>query len=398
MSYPVIFIPGLFGSLGDDVIKGTGEFSFGFAEKIYKPFIEVLKSLDYVEGESLFISYYDWKRSVLESVERYLHPNIEKIKKQTGTNKVIIIGHSLGGLLGRAYMTYFSPSNVDKLIMIGTPNLGSINAYYFWSGGKLPYSKIEDNILYNGIKLGFILYYRFFHNLNYLKVLRNIFPVARDLLPSYGYGNYLYFKENGIQREIPIENMTINNLFLNMLNKETMGQENLYIISGKGIYTNKQFEVDIKNIRKTKWLDGKPMMAYKTNYGDGTVTTFSTLGNLEGNNITIKGNHTNILYKSQDYLANILGRPITKKVEEETVEKIYLILAKDCHELNIITSNNNEISSKSINIMDNRVQAINLRNNNFWIMVAGDNDLDLNIELEYTRKIKPKIYNTVISR
>lgn len=62
--------------------------------------------------------------------------------------KVIIIGHSLGGLLARAYLTYFNPSNVDKLIMIGTPNFGAVNAYYFWSGGKVPYSKIEDNVLY----------------------------------------------------------------------------------------------------------------------------------------------------------------------------------------------------------------------------------------------------------
>lgn len=31
MDYPIVFIPGLFGSLGDDIIKGTGIFSFGFA-------------------------------------------------------------------------------------------------------------------------------------------------------------------------------------------------------------------------------------------------------------------------------------------------------------------------------------------------------------------------------
>lgn len=138
MDYPLVFIPGLFGSLGDDVIKGTGKFSFGLAEKIYRPFIKILNSMGYKEGENLFISYYDWKTSVLNSVEKYLFQDIEKIKRQTGFEKVVIISHSLGGLLGRSYMTYFSPTSVDKLIMIGSPNLGAVDAYYFWSGGKLP--------------------------------------------------------------------------------------------------------------------------------------------------------------------------------------------------------------------------------------------------------------------
>ena len=162
MDYPIVFVPGLFGSLGDDVIKGTGDFSFGFAEKIYRPFIEILNSMGYTENINLFISYYDWKKSVLESVDKYLFPDVEKVKQRTGTDKVILIGHSLGGLLGRAYMNYFNPITVDKLIMIGTPNLGTVNAYYFWSGGKVPYSKLEDDILYNGLKIGFILYYYIF--------------------------------------------------------------------------------------------------------------------------------------------------------------------------------------------------------------------------------------------
>ena len=138
MNYPIVFIPGLFGSMGDDIISGTGDFSFGFAEDIYRPFIEILNKMGYVEGRDLFISYYDWRKGIMESVNKYLLPDIDKIKRKTGSTQVTIIGHSLGGLLGRAYISYFNPSSIDKLIMIGTPNLGAINSYYFWSGGKLP--------------------------------------------------------------------------------------------------------------------------------------------------------------------------------------------------------------------------------------------------------------------
>lgn len=398
MDYPIIFVPGLFGSLGNDVIKGTGNFSFGFAEKIYRPFIEILDSMGYIEDEDLFICYYDWKKSVLDSVNQYLVPTIERVKKKTKSKKVIIIGHSLGGLLGRAYINYFNSIDVDKLIMIGTPNLGAADAYYFWSGGKLPYQKVEDNILYNGVKLGFIAYYNLYLNISYIKGLRRLFPVARDLLPSYEYGNYLYWQDNGIRIEIPIESMSISNKFLNQLENNPLQRDNIYIISGKNYFTNKEFLIDIGKRGKNKWIDGRPIKSYKTNYGDGTVTTFSTLGNIYANNTVLNGNHTDILYKSKEYLSRILERPIMKEVEIKDIEKVYLILAKDCPELEVITSDGNKVSSKSIDTIDTRLQAIDLGNNNFWIMATGNKDLEIEINTDSNQNNKSQIYKTTINK
>lgn len=397
MNYPIVFIPGLFGTLGDDVIKGTGKLSFGLAERVYRPFIEILNSMGYIEEENLFISYYDWKSRVLDSINRYLYPDIERIKRQTGYNKVIIIGHSLGGLLGRGYMTYFDPSSVEKLIMIGTPNFGAIDAYCFWGGGKLPYPKVEENVLYNGLKLGFILYYKFYHDMDYLKVLREMFPVAEDLLPSYEYGDYLYWEQDQIKEYVSINSMSIENAFLNKLNIRPVDLERLYIIAGSNTPTNMEFLIDVKDGGRGRWVDGKPIKIQKTNYGDGTVTTPSVLGNLGDNNIILKGNHIEILYKSQDYLSRILERPVTKEIEIEEVEKVQLILASDCEGLDIVTSDHNEISSKSINIVDDRIQAIDLGNNNFWIMAAGGKDLKIEMDTRNNKKIKAKIYNTTIS-
>lgn len=307
MKYPIVFVPGLFGSMGDDVIKGTGSFSFGFAHKVYGPFIEILNSFGYLEGLNLFIAFYNWRLPVLEAVDKYLVNHVEKAKKQLGVNKVIIIGHSLGGLLGRGYMAYFNPSSVHKLIMLGTPNLGTVNAYYFWSGGKLPYTRVEDDILYHGLKMAFILYYKKFKDLDHIEALRNMFPVVEDLLPSYNYGNYLFYEDNGQKIEIPIENMSVKNRFLNELEKRKLDSNKIFIISGNGVFTNKEILIDVNYNGKTKWQDGKAIKFYQTNQGDGTVTTTSTLGDLNRNNMVIKGNHTDILYRSKDYLEEILG-------------------------------------------------------------------------------------------
>lgn len=396
MDYPIVFIPGLFGSLGDDVIKGTGKFSFGFAEKVYRPFIEILNSMGYIEGKNLFISYYDWKRPVLDSVDRYLSPDIERIKQKSRSEKVILIGHSLGGLLGRGYLKYFVPSNVDKLIMIGTPNLGAVNAYYFWSGGKLPYSRVEDNILYSGVKFGFMLYAYLFHNLKYAEAWRRVFPIGKDLLPSYGYGNYLFWKENGIKREVPIENMSIRNNFLNELGNEVEDWDKLFIVSGKDVSTNKEFEIELQDRDSKRWVDGKPIRAYRTNYGDGTVITESALGGLEGNSIVLEGNHIDILYKSKDYLSAILEKPIVENARQEKIERINLIFARNCQGINIKTSKDNKISGVCMDIVDSRVQAVGLGSKNFWIMVSGDRDLEVNVELESDNRNEAIIYRKAI--
>ena len=51
---------------------------------------------------------------------------VEVVKHNTGKSKVIIIAHSMGGLVSRAYIKYYGGINsVNKLIMIGTPNHGT---------------------------------------------------------------------------------------------------------------------------------------------------------------------------------------------------------------------------------------------------------------------------------
>ena len=50
---------------------------------------------------------------------------MDNVLYATGKNKVIIVAHSMGGLVSRYYIKNLGGSNkVDKLIMIGTPNHG----------------------------------------------------------------------------------------------------------------------------------------------------------------------------------------------------------------------------------------------------------------------------------
>jgi hypothetical protein len=64
-----------------------------------------------------------------ERIENYairLKEIVEDVKKKTGKDKVVLLGHSMGGLVAREYLALFGEESVDKLIMIGSPNDGLV--------------------------------------------------------------------------------------------------------------------------------------------------------------------------------------------------------------------------------------------------------------------------------
>ncbi len=62
-----------------------------------------------------------------ENIDTYaikLRTLVDKLKYETGQKKVIIVSHSMGGLVARRYVQLFGNDSVDKLIMVGAPNNG----------------------------------------------------------------------------------------------------------------------------------------------------------------------------------------------------------------------------------------------------------------------------------
>ncbi|MFH0870703.1 MAG: alpha/beta hydrolase [archaeon] len=62
-----------------------------------------------------------------ESIESYalrLKEIIDLVKYKTGSNKVSIVAHSMGGLVAREYTSLFGYDDLSKLILVNTPNSG----------------------------------------------------------------------------------------------------------------------------------------------------------------------------------------------------------------------------------------------------------------------------------
>ncbi len=184
--YPLIFIPGIFGTVleeGDTgrviwgkvsaglirelelpidsvnisenrdqvmVAKTITEFSFipGIIEKdIYGRAKRIaLKAGGYEMGKTAFSLSYDWRRDLVEGALS-LGELIDEIKREKGKPdlKFDIVCHSAGGLIARYYVkygtqdvldrspmpepTYAGARNINKIIMMGTPNYGSMESF-----------------------------------------------------------------------------------------------------------------------------------------------------------------------------------------------------------------------------------------------------------------------------
>ncbi|TMG84473.1 MAG: alpha/beta fold hydrolase, partial [Betaproteobacteria bacterium] len=63
-----------------------------------------------------------------------LHTRIEKIRTETGAERVVLLTHSMGGLVARAYVRRFGSERVARLITIGAPHHGSMLAHTFPGG------------------------------------------------------------------------------------------------------------------------------------------------------------------------------------------------------------------------------------------------------------------------
>lgn len=97
-------------------------------------------------GETLYVFTYDWRRDNVETA-RDLAAAIERVRAAHGRPdlKVDLVAHSMGGLVARYYVkygaedvldrdpmpapTYAGARSVDKVILIGTPNEGSMTAF-----------------------------------------------------------------------------------------------------------------------------------------------------------------------------------------------------------------------------------------------------------------------------
>ncbi|MGB9779905.1 esterase/lipase family protein [Caldanaerobacter sp.] len=347
MGNPVVFLHGIFGSIFTPTPLGK-IWSFGPAFYAYGPFIEELGKLGFVENKNLFVSYYEWWERIPDVVDRLILA-IDEAKAKTGKNKVDLLCHSMGGLLARSYIQSDKyRDDVDKLILLGTPNLGAANAYYGWEGGTVP---PDDDDLVNMLFKGFLwIFSKIKGEKDAVTIIRKYIPSVKELMPSKGYGNYIFMYSDKGERILfkDIEHMKVINDFLNDLNEKAdvlyERVKEIYLVAGEGVYTNKFIQVE-KTENDVIWPDGKPVGVIRDWKGDGTVLEKSALG-IEGKEIVLNTSHIGLLKDSIPYLGEILG--VREKPSPSFLEKAVSYLSVITDKKIVVLDRNKRMKSYDV--------------------------------------------------
>ena len=189
-------------------------------EPVYYYMEGCLKKYGGYDSKTLYLFPYNW--SLQNEVNAYyLKWRINEIKKATGSKKVDIIAHSMGGLVARAYIENLAEdegkkanyeNDVRTLIMVGTPNQGSVKAYYTWEGGvykspcvhntsSLPQIVIKDFTFLT--KFSTSEKSRVEYIQEYVKSVQQLLPVHYDYITNASAYPRNEFLEKLNSREIP---------------------------------------------------------------------------------------------------------------------------------------------------------------------------------------------------
>jgi pimeloyl-ACP methyl ester carboxylesterase len=160
----------------------------GISASFYGKLLQDLENDGYHSGTTLFVFPYDWRLGVRNAAAA-LANTVAAARAASPDGKISIVAHSMGGLIVKDYLAGISDTSfVDKLVLLGAPQLGSPEAFKYLNYG--------DNL---GFQIPVVNLDILNHN-EVKKIVQNM-PSIYDLLPSRAYmadgGGYVQDFRNG---------------------------------------------------------------------------------------------------------------------------------------------------------------------------------------------------------
>lgn len=264
----IIFVPGIGASWNVDALMNCKEKNYTgawglapFAKDIYKQVFEQLL----LKGWGVVPLYYDWRLDVRENAT-----SLDKlINSVTAEDELVnLLGHSMGGLIGRSYIETQTGGKTNKFLAVGSPFQGSALSYPAYVN-----SEVWTNDLVE--KIGATLFFKHcgvpqsFHN----------------LIPTYNY-----LRDQRTQKIKDVNHYKLQNNYLPTNFQYPFWGVKVGTLAGTGFPTLKT--IAVTNSRT--WIDGKPTNKENTNNGDGTVLVESAQIPL-AKNFVINQTHSGII-------------------------------------------------------------------------------------------------------
>lgn len=94
---------------------------------VYNTIIDYFKKIGYKENKLFFPFFYDWRKDISKYAAKELGKIIDQVKKKTKSSKVILIAHSMGGVVANQYFAENNNNlqNISKIFYAGSPVFGA---------------------------------------------------------------------------------------------------------------------------------------------------------------------------------------------------------------------------------------------------------------------------------
>lgn len=191
-------------------------------------YTDLMNELIATYGDTYDVKFwgYDWRTDVSAAASA-----LDVFLEQNGYSDVILVCHSMGGLVASKYIANGNGANINKLITIGTPYLGAPKALYVLESGKLL-----------GTTASLVM-------AEPIKAVANNFTSVYELLPTTEYfernnTNYvLYMNNNG-----PWKFATTNCYNYSQTKN---------LIAGRSWYAGKNFLTTAENFAASLFVNGE---------------------------------------------------------------------------------------------------------------------------------------------
>jgi pimeloyl-ACP methyl ester carboxylesterase len=262
--------------------------------KNYDSLISGMEQNGLVKNKDFYVWNYDWRKPVANIVSDF-NQYLLTIGVG-GSEKVDLVGHSLGGLVARIWSQENS-NRINQVITLGSPHSGSVKAYEAWNGAK-----VADEFNLQSIALNVLLQLQKKNNKTLVETIQNYSPSLKDLLPTFSY-----LKMNGSEISPP------QNLYLKSKN-QTIGDifSKFIAVVGRGKNTKEWINLGERTVFDKVlglWEKGKPI---SYSYGDGDGTVLKKSAKFDGDTFEEKiSDHGNLPNNSVNLVLQKLGLGIT---------------------------------------------------------------------------------------
>jgi len=291
---PVVILPGIFASWNKNALfynqnVSQADWKLFSGVKEYDGLISTLKNLNYQENQDYFIFTYDWRKSIDQTTNDLNSFLQEKIWSSKPSQKINLVGHSLGGLIARIWAQKFIDQRVNKLITIGSPHQGIVQTYKPIEAGELDR---ENTLLWLAEKLILFL------NKSTLEsdktTIQNKFPVIKDLFPTFN------FLKDTNSNDISINSLSIQNSLLNQYNSNTsLILPYTYSLFSKKESTLAGYKIIQRNILDqlaNNYIDGHPQESF---FDLGDKTALAKSSQFGNNFIELAYDHSSLITQQE---------------------------------------------------------------------------------------------------